>query len=316
MVQTKKLPAQRTESRLMEVKQKEAALAIYKPLNEIQLQQLQENLDTEELKVILSERNGQKLKYLTEDELHDTVVDIVSEVKLITGAMVYEGAELRVQVETIKRFLFSAFHMLTKEEVLNAFYLNSSGQYGEVYRHYNKELNTEFMGDVLRAYLRHKVYIREIKGPLINQVLMIGPKDTVKRDIDYEFWKEMIQQEYYAYCHNQSTMQIWNARKYYTLRKFGLLPLPKGFDTWLFMAKKVLNGSSGTKLPPGADIKNYQFASYSDVYRLFHTVDDQKKFIDYLRRYTYWYILKACRDCGINHLWNEIAPCYVVYRKA
>jgi hypothetical protein len=261
--------------------------------------------------MIRAERDGKKLKFLTKQELKNAVIDIMSEVKLITGALVHAEDENRMmsrQVEMIQRFLFVGFGMLTKKEIIQAFYLNSQGYYEDTYRHYNKELNAEFFGDVLRAYLKYKLYVRETMGPLITKVLQLGGGQQEKREVDYPFWQQLIQEEYDCYRKGLSCYQLWSSRKYYTLRKFGLLPFSKGLVTWVFFFKKVMKGNiKGTRLPEGADISRYQFTAVSQAAGIFHNGQDYKRCMDFLRRYAYWYVLKACADCGINDLFKEIA---------
>jgi hypothetical protein len=259
--------------------------------------------------MVMAERDGRKLMWLTPDELYDTVIDIISEIKLITGALIYEETQLmKTQVKVIERFLISGFGMLTQKEIIHAFYMNMEGKYEQVFRHYNKELNAEFMGDVLRSYLQYKLYFRETKGAEIKKLLQLGPKQEINRAIDYEFWKQMVQEEYNSYCKGEASLQMWHAMKYYTLRKHGLLPFSKGINTWIFFFKKIMNGNTaGTKLPAGADISRLYFSSFAQCREIFKTDDDWKRAIDYLRRYAYWYVLKACRECGINNLWEEIS---------
>jgi hypothetical protein len=236
----------------------------------------------------------------------------MSEIKLVTGVLIYEEpALMKTQIEMVKRFLATGYPMLTKEEILHAFYLNMQGAYDQVYKHYNRELNAEFMGDVLRAYLNYKLYLRETKGPQINRLLATtAPKALpYKRVVDYAFWKQLIQEEYDDYRFGRPSRQLWSVRKYYTLRRFGLLPFPKGFKTWVFFFKRVMKGNArGTKLPADANLEHYHFSSFAACRAIFHTHEDYQRCLDYLRRYAYFYVLRACSDCGINDLFTEIAP--------
>lgn len=287
---------------------KVAASSLSRPLSKDQVQKLAKTMETSELRMIIAERDGRKLMLLTKQELHDTVIDIISEIKLLTGCIIFEGKELQAQLSVIRRFLYSSFGMLTKEEIIHAFYMNMEGKYNQVYRHYNRELNAEFIGDVLRSYLNYKLYLKETKGPGIKKLLQLGPVQVIKREVDYEFWKDLIQEEYEAFRKGESTLQMWHQRKYYTLRKFGLMPFTKGFKTWMYFFKKVMHGNTaGTNLPAGADIRHLYFGSVAECRKIFKNDQDWKRCIDYLRRYAYWYMLNACQQCGINNLWNEIS---------
>lgn len=244
------------------------------------------------------------------DEHYDACIDIISEIKLITGVSTYDDSmERDAQIKVIQRFLYG-FGNFTKEEVVHAFYLNSQGVYSEVYRHYNKSLNAEFIGDVLRAYIRYKRYILDVKGPQLSKILQIGPSKEIRREIDYSFWKQLIQSEYEQFRKTRPSGQLWHQRKYYTLRKFGLLPFPKGFQTWLYFFKKVMKGNTaGTKLPNDCNIEHYHFANLAECRAIFHSDADFKRCLDHLRKSAYWYILNSCRECGINDLFSDIENC-------
>lgn len=147
------------------------------------------------MQIVKSERNGRKLSWLNDDEFHDTVVDIVSEIKLVTGAVLCQGQQLLLQIQMLKRFITTGFGMLSKAEVVEAFYMNNQGQFEEVYVHYNKELNAEFVGNVLRAYMRYKVrFLNEKRDKIID--LLSLPKVVKPRTIDVEFWRDEYRMTY------------------------------------------------------------------------------------------------------------------------
>lgn len=262
--------------------------------------------------VLTAERNGLKLKSLDQDSLHDAVIDILSAIKLITGAPVYESDEsgmLQRQVEMIKRFLWSGYGLLTKEEVINAFYLNMQGRFNEVYKHYNREINAEYLGDVLNAYIRFKKAVIEIKGSDVQKILSIEYKPAPQMiQVDYGFYKTLIQEEYQAFRNNQKPLTFWSRWKYYTLRKEGLLPFPKGLNTWFwFMKIAAGTGNYQLTIPAGSDLKHYRFTSARQVRTLFRTQKEYVRCLDHARKLAYWHVLHACRECGINNLFDEIA---------
>src|SRR5205823_5208666 len=116
-------------------------------------------------------KNGQSLNALTADQRHNAIVDAMSEIILITGAKSYDGPMLSAQVEIIKRFIWSGFGSLTQKEIVFAFHLNLQGCYDEIFRHYSRELNCEFIGDVLRGYVKFKTQISKTKGKDIRSLL-------------------------------------------------------------------------------------------------------------------------------------------------
>lgn len=280
---------------------------IYKPLNNQQIELLAQTLPPDQVRVLIAERACRKLRQLSTTEFHNTVVDVLSEIKLITGGILYEGKELEVQVEMVKRFLWSAYSILTKEEIVHAFYLNAHGAYEDTYRHYNREINAEFIGDVLQAYLRYKKYIVETRGPEIKKLLnpQIAPKE-LEAGIDYNFWKQLIQEEYTAYRNGETTMQLWSDRKFHTLVKFGLMPYHDIEGGNSFMRKALASGRGGTYLPENVNLDDYKFTGPAHVRSIFKTTTDFERCLDYARRLAYWYVLKACMDCSINNLFTEI----------
>lgn len=250
------------------------------------------------------ERNGRKLKLLNEDDAHNAVVDLISEIKLITGAFVYDGNMMKAQVEMLKRFLVTGFGMLSKEEIVESFYMNHQGVFDEVYVHYNRELNAEFTGNVLRAFLKWKAgFLREKRDRIIG---ILAPIKMPERDIDYDFWKVRVQEDLNILQFKSNEISMWHQRKYYTLRKFGLMPF-KGISSWFYFIRKALISQRWhLYLPAKTDMSKYKFVTINQVYLLFKNPDDFKLCVEVARKFAYWYILNACAECGVNNLWKDI----------
>ncbi len=218
----------------------------------------------------------------------------------------HEGNKLELQLEMITRFIVTGFGNLTKPEIVQAFYMNLQGKFEEVYVHYNKELNAEFLGNVLRAYLRWKSRLVNDKGHKIQQLL--NKEGYQKQDIDYEFWKDLIQKEYEVIKKFKSSDQLWHDRKYYTLRKSGLLYF-KSLDTWFWFMKKAIKNTNGVlRVPLKSNLSKYSFVTVASVINIFHSHADFKVCLSEARRLAYLYVLKCCLDCGINNLWEDIKP--------
>jgi hypothetical protein len=255
--------------------------------------------------VIAASMNGRALKLLNEDELHNAVVDIMTEIKLVTGALMLTGNELQAQIQMVKIFLWSGFSMLTKDEIVKAFYLNMQGKYDEQYRHYNKELNAEFLGDVLRAYLKYKVYIRENYGHIIEKAL---PKVVGRLPpVDWDYYRELVQIEYNnCFKDIPAPMVYWDARKYIALRRFIKYRYPVK-KVWLYYMKMILQRNlNKTMLPATADLSNVKFISFKQVYDLLVNKEDYRPLLDMVRRHVYYEFLTAMNTCGINKIWEEI----------
>jgi len=261
-------------------------------------------LNNVELGIFLNSRET-ALKFLTPEQFHNDSIDLISEISLVTGARLYDGEYLPAQLKVIQRFLLNGFSMLTKAEIVYSFYLNLQGAFDQVYRHYNKELNCEFVGDVLRAYRIYKSNFIHQKGAKIDHLLIEQKAELIT--IDYDFWKSVIQDDYQAYCKGDRSLSFWSPRKYYTLRKFGLFPF-SGLSTWFWLMKRAIaNGGGGLNLPANVNMKNYKFTNARQVRTVFKTHEDFKSYLDYGRQVAYWYVLQACKDCGINNIFEDVA---------
>jgi hypothetical protein len=147
--------------------------------------------------VIQTERAGSKLKSLTKDEARNSTIHIMKEIKNVSGCILNDVDKLDAQASTIQFFLVTGYGEFTAKEIIHAFFLNAQGKFEEVYRHYNRELNCEFIGDVLNAYKRFKLLIVQKCQELSNKALLQPPAvNKTYSPIDYDFWKEQIQYEY------------------------------------------------------------------------------------------------------------------------
>jgi hypothetical protein len=258
--------------------------------------------------MIIAEKSGKKLQWLSDDDSYNEIIDIITEVKMLTGALVYSGKEFEIQAEMLQLFIVSGFGMLSKSEIVYAFYLNLQGQFDEVYVHYNKELNAEFVGNVLRGYLKYKkIFLRQKRDSIIT---LLEPPKMEKYEIDYDFWKELVQQDldYLKNINKDST--LWNVRKYYTLRKFGLMPF-KGKSTFFYFIKKAIgNKYFLLNLPQNTNYRNYEFTSVMQLRSIFKTSQDYHICIEDARKLSYWYVLQTCADFGINNIWQDVKPIF------
>ncbi|MBX2906200.1 MAG: hypothetical protein KF744_09190 [Taibaiella sp.] len=170
--------------------------------------------------VVVNELSSPKLKWLSDDEMHNALIDALKVVKVLTGALLHEGELLKVQVEVLKMFLVTSerYRELTMNEVKHAFYLNHQGEYGEVYKHYNRELNAEYLGCVLNAYMGYKrtLYRRygaQIKEAAAEQKVVVQPMELEEKDLQamiqghYEMWLQGMSEFVFVY------MPVWRYLK-------------------------------------------------------------------------------------------------------
>ncbi len=103
-----------------------------------------------------------KIKDLGEDQFELLFKKVIAEIIFITGGKLYstktqeDKMMYNAQVKTLKKFISEYFNFFSFAEVIKAFYMNNAGQFKKIYSHYGRELNIEFIGEVLSAYKEYK----------------------------------------------------------------------------------------------------------------------------------------------------------------
>lgn len=281
----------------------------YLAINDQQAIQLAEDLTTEEIATVTNAIAGIKIKDMHPDELHNVTLKMMGEIKILTGAILHTGEKLQLQIDVIKRFLFLHFSMLNQKEIVHAFYLNVCGTFSQVYRHYNRELNCEFIGDVLRDYLSYKVQLRETKGHLIDKAINPNTKLIAAPAIDLPTWQEIIQKEYdLMRADKEDHYSVWALSKYETLKICGLIPA-EDESTLLYFTKRLLpEVPELTILPGNADLKHYAFETLESVYAILKGQVAITYVQSEAKRRCYYYILNSLIVCGINKIFEDVKP--------
>lgn len=94
----------------------------------------------------------------------------------------------KIQLQTISKFVINSFHFFSFEEIVQAFYLNAAGKLGDTYSHYGRELNIEFIGNVLAAYKKYKQALYNQHGPELVKTIkgeLPEPPSKILTDEDY-----------------------------------------------------------------------------------------------------------------------------------
>lgn len=135
---------------------------------------------------------GKKIKEYDQAIFATQLKKNLAEIVLITGGKMYDDVKDPVmykgQLKSISKLLLYSFGFLTFEEIVNAFYLNSAGRYGEVHSHYGRELNVEFIGNVLASYKKFKQGIFNEHGDDLVKVIkgeLPAPPQKVLTEEDY-----------------------------------------------------------------------------------------------------------------------------------
>jgi hypothetical protein len=264
--------------------------------------------------VVRNELNSPTLLWLSDKERWDKLVDVITEIKLLTGAIIHEGEALQLQLKVIERFLISSkrYAALTTNEILHAFYLNNQGEFGTVYRHYNRELNAEFVGDVLLAYLNYKdgIYARvNIKG-LLDPAPERKPLDPIT-DIALMGY---IQGDYDMYRSDARELIFHSPFKYNLLRRAGLIEVYsrkywRKMEAYA-MAERVEYGSGRPER--ATDVREREDrAAVASMYARFVQdgylpIAEYRLVVQGVRRRLYMRFFEMIASCGINDIFFDI----------
>lgn len=262
--------------------------------------------------MVRNELNSPTLKWLNEDDLHDTLIDIFTELKVLTGVILYDGSNLKLQLAVLTRFLMAspAFSGLTVNEIRHAFLLNNAGEFDEVHKHYNKELNAEYLGNVLLAYLRFKRRLYDRSGVFIRRMIdppAVRPRVKVT-DQDY---MRYIQQDYAFYRAGEKDFIFGMDQKYKVLRRLGMIELYSR-DYWIkvysqAMARRFSYGKGFTTDAAEAE-KRREVRRIYESYQVdgMLPVEEHHAIVSLIRQRRYMYFLECLAACGINDIFSEV----------
>jgi len=130
---------------------------------------------------------GKKINSYPEDEYKTSINRIVAEICILNGLETYnEESNFNMyvaQMRVIAKFIYDGFGYLTVEEITNAFHLNLQGKYKDVYKQFGKkEINCEFIGQVLSAYREYKQSYVDMNEDILK---IINPPEQHKQ-IEYK----------------------------------------------------------------------------------------------------------------------------------
>ena len=180
---------------------------------------------------------------LSEDDFYNAMINLFTEIKLLTGAVLYSpGVELNLQVQTLLVFIRSSprFMALTVAEIRYAFHLNNQGELDETYKHYNRELNAEFIGGVLSSY------VKKIRKPLderseeIRKMLGMIEAPAPVPKLDRFIIQHHIQTQYDIYRSGEKELCFISDAGYRYLRRIGAISFTdaKKWRAWYMYASE------------------------------------------------------------------------------
>jgi hypothetical protein len=178
-----------------------------------------------------------KIRDYSAADFSNRIKKSLAEIVFLTGGKMYDKDKenekdfYHLQIEVIGKFLLQAFSHLTFSEIVNAFYLNSAGKFSEIYRHYGRELNAEFVGSVLSAYVDYKRRLTDFDAfgrklelaldPIINPQTEIpvtwSEEDTINS------WRRAIEEAYMKFINDLEMNEgLFPAMFYTVLEKDGV----------------------------------------------------------------------------------------------
>lgn len=271
------------------------------------------------MQVLKNQLNSPRLRDLRDEDYHDTVVNLMAEIKMLNGALLHKSEVvggvnlLKQQVETIKMMLASNFRFsaLTVSELRHAFFLNAQGEYDEVYKHYNRELNAEFVGQVLRAYLQYRrpldVQAEAIKGKLRGKLLL--PVAVPCTDD----WKRIVQRHYDLYRNGDWEMIFVYPGEYYFLRKIEAIRYTskKKWGQWYLRALNDRFAEAMARDAVTYEEKEEKERRRSMYIRILDTgivpPDEDAQVICRMRKMVVMKLFELLADCNIHNLWDDVA---------
>lgn len=269
-----------------------------------------------EITVLRNELNSPILKLLTDAEFHSNIIDILTEVKFLTGFILYEDREkMKVQLRVIKRYLRSCekFMTLTTNEVLHAFYMNQQGLFSDLHKHYNRELNCEFIGDVLLKYITYKKFLYDragqhitnlIEPPQVQKFLPLGQND----------WENLIQEDYEKFQHGDTPLIRDTTTKYFFLRRRAMLQYKNRLEYWDWYWRALTKMERDVKRRNTATIgssvnRKKELEKYDEIRKtgMISRVD-HISISHLLRRGVYLNFLEEMSGRGVANIFSEIEP--------
>lgn len=266
--------------------------------------------------MLLNTMNSPQLKSLSDaKDLGKEMLGIFTEIKMLTGAILHEGEEMAMQVDVLIRFLVSSpvFASLTVNEIKHAFHMNQQGEYGEVYKHYNKPINGEFMGNVLLAYVDYKKQTsRRVHGDLMQ---LMYPKEITKLPIPtVDEYMQVVQRDYDLYRDGKAEYILFHLPCYNLLRKVGFISI-RSRAHWQQLYVKAMHDRHryGNTLPKNLK-DTWERSKRQEVRKVYDEIiktqeipqHEHRILIHHIRKKLYMRFFKWISDCAINNIFQEI----------
>ena len=267
-----------------------------------------------ELNVFINELNSPRLCWLSDDDFHNKVVELLQEISLLTGAEVYESDwKNEMLVRTIEN-LFKANYAimnLTVTEIRNAFYLNHNGTFGRVYTMYGKPISADYIGNVISDYREYK--LRPIEKQWAIEKLLNPPPPEVIPVYTIEDYKKFIQQDYENWKNGNKNYIFLVYEKYVLLRKFALIIYPNK-ESWLAWKKKAVARIEYNVINkiPLSKIEKQEKKKQLQIYQKIRETnivppEENISVIHMMRKMVYFRYFELMQQSGIVNIFSEVS---------
>jgi hypothetical protein len=264
----------------------------------------------------MNEVSSPCLRWLSDDELHDELLGIWQEVKVLTGAVLYvPGEGLEEQMEVLKQFVMGnpGFMALTVSEVRHSFYLNMQGEYGEVYKHYYAPLNGEFVGSVLLGYLRYKHGLYSRHGVEVRKLVEVRKERKVWTDAEL---MDLVQTHYELYKNGHYELIVLPWSVYKLMRNVGGIRIKDkghwGRCVYSGMGRREAYGRQSTARKDAWEREN--ILRVRAIYALYHEEgwiprSEYRVVVETFRRQLYLGFFNVMQYFGVKEIFKEVAVC-------
>ncbi|UCJ07818.1 hypothetical protein KTO58_01180 [Chitinophaga pendula] len=194
---------------------------------------------------------GDRLQEMSTEVLFKGLPRALNQIGVITGLKVESSPEFaRAFAQEVSIFLYNHYGILTLDEIVLAFRLNASGEYGDIISHYGQNLTIEHIGRVLVQYKQRRA---KLAVKIQNQEKLPEAPRPTSSAIDEEA-RQFANEYYRKYLTGEMTeITISYAHLVYNdLDRFGVLNLDKEkkigyYKEALLFRKKELGLPAATK---------------------------------------------------------------------
>lgn len=269
-------------------------------------------VNSDQIRIFQNDLTSAKLKSLSEKDLHNALLDVWSEVKLATGAKLHDanlenGKLLDLQLAVLLKFITrSPFIELTVADLTTAFYMNAAGHEWKTFPHYGKEINVEWVGQVVGAYWQFYRKTWAEHGDSVLRAIAPPPPPKPVRHIPESFWQQEIQKDLETFRKKGIYTKVINAsHKYCYLRKIGceLLKIKnrRHWQKWMNDTANHIVQHPSSNDPDlvreiEGEMKGHRRAS----------AKARRAVVFEFRKHSYLYFLQLMYQTAIVNIWQDI----------